>query len=68
MLQLRILTNLGDACTVSMKEKDEVLNDLWSGFIAVFFNNLIISGKKETRTSLTFHLTIFSSYQLQSNC
>ena len=47
MLQLRISNNPGDACTVSMKKIDGVVNDLWPGFIAVFFNNLRLGGKKE---------------------
>ena len=38
MLQLRISNNPGDASTVSMKKIDGVVNDLWPGFIAVFFN------------------------------
>ena len=47
MLQLRILNNPGDVCTISMKKIDEVLNDLCPGFITVFFNNLIVGDKKE---------------------
>ena len=47
MLQLRISNNLGDACTVSMKKTDEVLNDLWPRFIVAFFNNLIVGGEKD---------------------
>ena len=47
MLQLSISNNPRDACTVSMKKIDEVVNDLWPGFIATFFNNLSVGGKKE---------------------
>ena len=47
MLQLRISNNPGDVCIVSMKKIDEVFNDLWHEFIAAFFNNLIVGGKKE---------------------
>ena len=47
MLQLRILNNPGDICTISMKKIDDVFNDLWPGFITDFFNNFIVGDKKE---------------------
>ena len=45
MLQLRISNNPGDVSIVSMKKIDGVVNDLWSEFIAAFFNIMDVNLK-----------------------